>query len=264
MRSVPKAGGATATVFDGRPGHPGRSLIATGDAVLWEALDCSDPCEDPDAGLEWAIFESHGGSVRRLAPLFAGGGLAANATTAFSRSLNVETGRWNLLGCARDGSGCSPVVIDNPLVEPVYFDSGKLYFISEPSDTDFGVRSSLESYDPSADPFHRFGSMNLQNVQGTSGLRVNGSAFGLRVHGNVWAGHLDSTYAVIQAAQSGDDVDISHGRVYWNQSGCLGSANIDGTDRKCVDEGNHDYAGVRVDETAVYFIRDGEIFRMAK
>jgi len=46
--------------------------------------------------------------------------------------------------------------------------------------------------------------------------------------------------------------------------GCLGSANLDGTDGKCLDEGDHTYAGVRVDESAVYFIRDGEIFRMAK
>jgi hypothetical protein len=75
---------------------------------------------------------------------------------------------------------------------------------------------------------------------------------------------------MIRAAPNGDDVDISHGRVYWNQSrtdqspGCLGSANIDGTDRKCLDEGDHGYGGVRVDETAVYFIRDGEIFRIAK
>jgi hypothetical protein len=270
VRSVPKAGGASATLSAGRQGHPARSLIATGDAVLWESLDCSDPCDYPGSGHEWAIFESDGGSVRQVAPLFASGGLGASATTAFSRSFDLETGRWDLLGCARDGSGCSTIVIDSPLREPVYFDSGKLYFISEPSDADFGLRSILQSYDPGADPIHRFGSMTLQNAQGISGLRVNGSGFALRSHGNVWAGHLDSTYSMIRGAPNGDDVDISHGRVYWNQSrtdqgpGCLGSANIDGTDPKCVDEGDHDYAGVRVDETAVYFIRDGEIFRIAK
>ena len=254
VRSVPKSGGATATLSSGTPGHRAKSLIATGDAVLWEAVDGSD----------WAIFESDGGSVHRVAPLLGGSGLAASATTAFTRDFDVETGRWDLLGCARDGSGCKAIVTDSPLVEPVYFDSGKLYFLQQPTDTDFGIESTLESYDPSADPFHTFGFMILQNAQGISGLRVNGSIFGLRSHGNVWTGRLGSTFAMIRAAPNGDDVDISHGRVYWNQSSCLGSANIDGTGLTCLDEGDHDYAGVRVDETAVYFIRDGDIFRIAK
>jgi len=250
VRSVPKSGGATATLSDGRAA---RSLIATGDAVLWEGLDGSD----------WAIFESDGGSVHRVAPLLTGGGLAASATTAFSRSSNVETSRWDLLGCARDGSGCTRIVTDNPLVPPVYFDSGKLYFIQQPTDTDFGPISTLESYDPAADPFHTFGFMTLQNAQDITGLRVNGSLFAVRSRGNVWAGRFGSTFAMIRAAAAGDDVDISHGLIYWNESGCLGSANIDGSGATCLDQG-HEYAGVRVDETAVYFIRDGDIFRIAK
>jgi hypothetical protein len=270
VRSVPKSGGAATTLSAARSGHPALSLVATGDAVLWEGLGCPDPCDYPGAGHEWAIFSFDGGSVHRVAELFAAGGLAASATTAFSRSFDLATGRWDLLGCARDGSGCSRLVYDNPLVPPVYFDSAKLYYLSEPTDTDFGPRSILGWYDPSADSFHQWGSMTLQNVQGISGLRVDRDAFGVRSHGNVWAGHLNSTYSKIWGAPNGDDVDINHGRIYWNQSrtdqfpGCLGSANLDGTDGKCLDEGDHSYADVRVDESAVYFIRDGEIFRLSK
>jgi hypothetical protein len=68
----------------------------------------------------------------------------------------------------------------------------------------------------------------------------------------------------------GNDIDISHGRMYWNQSpfmqyeGCLGSANLDGTDGGCLDHGQHQYGTVRVDEQHVWYIRDGQIVRLSR
>ena len=75
---------------------------------------------------------------------------------------------------------------------------------------------------------------------------------------------------VIWTTASGGDLDANQGVVYWNESpydrfpGCLGRANPDGTDGRCLDQGDHQYQGVRVDDAAVYFIRDGQILRLPK
>jgi hypothetical protein len=36
------------------------------------------------------------------------------------------------------------------------------------------------------------------------------------------------------------------------------------TDGQCIDQGDHQYAGVRVDDTSVFFIRDGQILRLPR
>jgi hypothetical protein len=157
------------------------------------------------------------------------------------------------------------------MAPPVYLDSGKLYFVEEPTDTDFGPRSILCYWivEGSFAPGH---CLTLPDATGVTGLRVNGNVFALRARGSVWTGSLDGSQPLrkIWGAPNGDDVDISHGRVYWTQSansqfpGCLGSANLDGTDGKCLDDGQHVFAEVRVDESAAYYIRDGEILRLSK
>lgn len=205
-----------------------------------------------------------------MAGLFGSGGLAATATTAFSRSFNLDTGRWNLLRCARDGSGCSNLETDVPLAGPLYLDSQKLYSIEAPTDTDFGPRSLLCRWivEPRYTPD---GCLSLSNVTAVTGLRVNGQVFALRAGGSVWTGSLDGSLALqkIWGAPNGDDVDVSQGRVYWTQNpngtfqGCLGSANLDGTDGKCLEDGHH-FSAVRVDDSAVFYTRDGDLIRLSK
>jgi len=46
--------------------------------------------------------------------------------------------------------------------------------------------------------------------------------------------------------------------------GCLGRANADGTDGRCLDEGQSSFNAVRVDDTAVYYLKDGDLYRLAK
>jgi hypothetical protein len=269
LHSMLKSGGAVTTLAATR-NSVATSLVAPGDGVLWEAMDCAEPCDYPGAGHEWAIFSTAPGGYRRVAVLYGSGGLAANATTAYSRSFNTERGRWDLLGCARDGSGCTRLVTDNPIMPPVYLHAGMLFWINQPSDNDFGPHSNLLWNDADAG-FHARGGISLP-VVGITGLRVNADDFAVRSAGKVYTGNLQRSgqAAMIWAAPNGDDVDINRGRVYWNQSpdsaypGCLGSANLDGSDGHCLDDGAHKYGGVRVDDAAVYYLRDGEIWRVAK
>jgi len=55
----------------------------------------------------------------------------------------------------------------------------------------------------------------------------------------------------------GLDIDANAHVVYWNQdpsarfSGCLGRVNADGSDARCLDDGDSLFRGVRVDDSAV-------------
>jgi hypothetical protein len=70
-----------------------------------------------------------------------------------------------------------------------------------------------------------------------------------------------------EANAFGLEIDANAHVVYWDQDpsprfpGCLGRANADGTDGRCLDQGNAQFRGVRVDDTAVYYIKDGQIWR---
>jgi hypothetical protein len=270
VRSMPKSGDAPATLASTQSSFAG-AIVAPGNGAVWTANDCSLPCDYPGAGLEWALYTSAPGGFRMLAPIRTFAIPAADGAAAYSRSFDQLTGRWDLLACARDGSGCGAVrgITDRPLASPVYLDSGRLFWIEQPTDTDLGSRSHLFWNDPAT--MASGGQLLLQNVVGVLGLRVNGDVFALRAFsGNVWTGTLATGGELIWNAQSGLDVDVNGGRVYWSQSptrqypGCLGSANLDGTDGKCLDEGQRGYGTVRVDDRNVFFIRDGQIARMPR
>jgi hypothetical protein len=143
----------------------------------------------------------------------------------------------------------------------------------QPSSKGARIRFARGKHTVTDGPFTEWdGCVSLLGVYGIEGLRVNGNVFALRSGGSVWTGSIDGSRSLgkIWVASNGADVDVNGGRVYWNQSpdgtypGCLGSANLDGTDGRCLDDGDHRYNGVRADDMAVYFIRDGEIWRVSK
>jgi hypothetical protein len=102
---------------------------------------------------------------------------------------------------------------------------------------------------------------------------AGGFLFFREEHGDVERVRQDGVNAAPQllwGAPEGSDLDLKDGRVYWTQSmsatspGCVGTANYDGTDGRCIDEGRSRYFGVRVDDTAIYFVRDLDVFRLPR
>jgi len=75
---------------------------------------------------------------------------------------------------------------------------------------------------------------------------------------------------ILWKAPNGADLEVAGGRIYWDQSktdqfpGCLGVSNLDGNDGHCADVSQEQYGPVRADEKSVYFIRDGDIFKMPR
>ena len=60
------------------------------------------------------------------------------------------------------------------------------------------------------------------------------------------------------------------GKAYFAQSayssfdGCIVRANPNGAGATCIDRGKHSYIDVKVDDTHVYFIRDGDVWRLPR
>lgn len=79
---------------------------------------------------------------------------------------------------------------------------------------------------------------------------------------------------VLWHASSDGDLDANAHVVYWTQSpggtgalrspGCLGRANADGTDGRCLVQEEASFGGVRVDDSSIYYVKDGDIYRLAK
>lgn len=268
VRSMAKSGGAASTLAETSSTF-GTNIVAPEGVVVWSAADCAPPCDYPGASSEQAIFTldsaaPHG--YRRITGAFGGSQVAATSTIAFSRHLNGVTGQWDLTGCAIDGSACSTVVSDRSIAPALYVDSGRIYWIHLES-TPLSSGGKLFWNDAAA-PYAARGQLAFPGFD--TGLRVNGDQVATRAGAEIWTGTLGGPMTRVWVATTGSEIDIAHGRMYWNQSpfvqfeGCLGSANLDGTDGKCLDHGQHQYGTVRVDEQHVWYIRDGQIVRLPR
>ena len=64
--------------------------------------------------------------------------------------------------------------------------------------------------------------------------------------------------------------DVNGGKAYFAQSayssfdGCIVRANPNGAGATCIHRGKHSYIDVKVDDTQVYFIRDGDVWRLPR
>jgi len=76
-----------------------------------------------------------------------------------------------------------------------------------------------------------------------------------------------------QVTWGGSDIarsDVNGGKAYFAQSayssfdGCIVRANPNGAGATCIDRGKHSYIDVKVDDTQVYFIRDGDVWRLPR
>ena len=76
-----------------------------------------------------------------------------------------------------------------------------------------------------------------------------------------------------QVTWGGSDIarsDVNGGMAYFAQSayssfdGCIVRANPNGAGATCIDRGKHSYIDVKVDDTHVYFIRDGDVWRLPR
>ncbi|HEY6909101.1 MAG TPA: hypothetical protein VI356_07015 [Myxococcales bacterium] len=265
VRKMPKSGGAPSTLAQ-TASMFAVNIVAPGNGVVvWSAAACALPCDYPGAGREQAVYTldpaaPHG--YRMIAGAPGGSQVAASATTVFSRRLNGVTGKWDMSACAIDGSGCTAIMSEASPAAALYADGGRFFWIRE------GPEGAQLFWNQAVAPYVPGGSMPF--VPSAVALRVDGDAIAVRSGPEIWTGTLGGTMTRVKTAAWGGDIDISHGRIYWNQvpfgqfEGCLGTARLDGTDARCLEQGQHLDGTVRVDENYVWFIRDGQVARFLR
>jgi len=261
VRGMPKSGSGSVTTYVETAGGPRGAPVADGAFVYWLNIPCSFfPCEEPPVDLHRAARA--GGPVENLARLsFNSARLDLDPSSIFvakySAAMFGETGRITRLPKA---GGSEATIISGEDVRDVAVLADGLYWTT----TD-GVRKR--------DPDGRVGA--LASVRGgAERFKVDGNRIYLRAYSNdvVAAPRGGGETTVIWHAPNGTlhDVDANAGVVYWVQDagggskGCLGRANGNGTDARCLDTAGATYSAVRVDDTAVFFVRDGNVYRLAR
>ena len=261
IRGMPKSGAAPVITYVETAGGPRGAPVADGAFVYWMNIPCASfPCEEPPVDLHRARRAA--GPVEDLARLsFNSARIDLDPSSIYvarySAAMFGETGRITRLSKA---GGPESTIVSGENVRDVAVLADGLYWTT----TD-GVRKR--------DPDGNVGTL-ASFPGGAERFKVDGNRIFLRAYSNdvvaVPRGGGEATVLWHAPAGTLHDVDANAGVVYWVQDagggfgGCLGRANGDGTDARCLDTAGVTYSAVRVDDTAVFFIRDGNVYRSSK
>lgn len=248
LRTMPKAGGAPQTVASGSPPggpDPVGGFISAGGHWWWTGP---------------VSLQRDGVSIA-----YAYGQVAASDTRVYTHAYN---GNDDFIIAARnfDGSGFRVIANDVGDGEGVLLDGGRLYFTEVVPRGGQIVWTAPEGGAQTA--IMRPGPERPAYLKAAGGYVFFRDRLGDVER--VPQDGVNSSPELLWGAPNGTDLDLKDGRVYWNQDqtrdfpGCIGVANYDGTDGHCLDEGAHTYRGVRVDDDSVFFIRDGNVFRLPR
>jgi hypothetical protein len=148
-------------------------------------------------------------------------------------------------------------------------DSGTLYYFDTGGDPDIGFWSALRTIPASGGAIQDVRT-ELNTLIWPGFLAVGaGSAFTNTQYG-FWQAPLDgSKWQMTWGGSNIGGPDVN-GKVYFPQSpyssfdGCIVRANPNGSDATCIDKGKHSYGQVKVDDANVYFLRDGDVWRLPR
>lgn len=268
VRTMPKSGGGATTLFTAA-GSP-EALVADGEAVFVTASDCTSfgPCASPLFRVE---ADGSGGRVigsGRGHPAVDGDFVYVTGPSRFVPSVGQMD---DLLKLPKHGG--PPAVLDS-----VHDCDGTAVAVWG-GEAFWALRRITEG--------DTFGDIVAVPIGGGSprivfskgnvvppAMKIDVDWIYFRSAGSVFRVSRTATFGneqlLWEANAFGQEIDANAHVVYWDQdpstrfAGCVGRANADGTDGRCLDQGNAQFRGVRVDDTAVYYIKDGQIWRTDK
>jgi hypothetical protein len=257
IQALQKGGAGSPLTLITEPGSGG-SLVAEGGYLYWIRYQCLNFCQG--APQDVSRLPIAGGAVERLATFFAAERLAVDGAFVYlannNRPLRSVTpgGLWRI---PRAGGAVEEVVANHECSDARI--SGDAVLINGASGIKSWSRTTgkVATLATPAVPY-RF-------------LKPDGAdlflaSFGGEVQRAPLAGGEAKTLWKAPAA-SLVDLDAQGGVAYWAQAAsagspsCIGRANADGTDARCLDSAGTAYLAVRVDDTAIYFVRDGDVWR---
>ena len=264
LRAMPKGGTLAVTRTTARGGEVGGLVFDRGD-LYWTMLDCAPPCDYPGAGMERDVFhyDTLAGQLTQMGRGFN----ELVVDTAFVYAPYAPLGEIHRF--ERNGSGATVISANGGNAISLTTDGDLIYWARTPPGT-----QAMEIRSVRKDGTGEGVWLSASPAQIPVYMRWDGAWIFYRDDfggvGRISTSHTPPAPQILWQAPNGGDLDLKNGRVYWNQSatsqfpGCLGVANLDGTDGHCLDEGQHKYAGVRVDDDFVWFIRDGDVYRLPR
>jgi hypothetical protein len=280
VRAVPKTGGAVVTLAEGA-GNMMTSLVARDGFVYWSMATCPQDCERFDYKTFLYRVPRGGGALQELKAETGLGGIAVDGERIYYRARYGRDadlpGLWSV---AVDGTNPRRLTTNGAGERPVLVGDA-IYFLDRGENPDSTFWTSLRTLPktggtpvelrtetntmvvPYTMTVHRgIAFANAQVVDANAGLAMQQAAAN---EAGVWRVPLDgSAWRKILEGPRFVLADANAGRIYWIREGCFGSADLDGSDSHCIDEGNHAYGDVAVDDASVFFVRDGDVFRLAR
>jgi len=279
VRAVPKTGGSPITLAEGA-GNMLSPLVAVGGFVYWAMATCPQDCERFDFKNYLYRVPRDGGALQELkreamgAPAVDGQRLYYRAR--YGRTADVP-GIWSV---AIDGSDPRRLTTNDAGEGPVLA-GGTLYFLDRGDNPDDTFWTALRTVPSAGGPVSEVRRetntlivpyriklhqgvvlADAQVVDANAGPVMQKAAAN---EAGIWRVPLDgSPWSKILEGPRFVLLDANGGRVYWWQEGCVGSGRLDGSDNRCLDQGDHVYGGVAVDDASVFFVRDGDLYRLPR
>jgi probable HAF family extracellular repeat protein len=270
LRSVPKMGGEVSVIGAGLGGSAGQ-MLSDGTSVWFERSSCLNPpdCTSFDLGI-WQM-PVLGGSAKRVA---AGSSQFALQSGLLFSKAPAGSGRGAVYRTQLAGG--TSAVIDTMELFRSYVATGLdtdattvFYTWSAPGGT-VNVRAQPLAGGATRDLF-----AGEPRFQGTRRLKVDGRFVYMQLGQEILrvpttGGAVQQVVPPLTKNAYIQDMDAKGGRVWWtvpqslDGQGCLWRANGDGSDATAVECGLWGYGGVRVDDSAVYVVRELQIVRFPK
>jgi hypothetical protein len=256
-------------------------IVAQGGFVYWSMATCPQDCERFDFKTYLYRVPRGGGALQELKVETDPGQIATDGTRIYYRARYGRQGDvpgvWSVAAdgtdprrLTTDGAGAGPVLVgdtlyvldrgDNP--DSTFWTSLRMLPAAGGTATELR-RETNTLVVPYSMTVHRGVALaNAQVLDANAGPVMQQAGAN---EAGIWRVPLDgSTWRKILEGPRYVLADANGGRIYWVSEGCFGSANLDGADSRCIDEGNHRYGGVAVDDTTVFFVRDGDVFRLPR
>jgi len=243
-------------------------LVARDGFVNWSMATCPVSCDTADYRTNVYRQPVVGGPIWQLDVDTSLGQIAVDDNRVYYRARwgPGPGGLWTVRLDGSDNKQLTTHVAGTGLM----LESGALHYFDTCGDPDVGFWSALRTIPASGG--------NVTDVRTETNTMIwpgflslgAGSVFTVTQSG-FWRAPLDGSKW--QMTWGGSDIarsDVNGGKAYFAQSayssfdGCIVRANPNGAGATCIDKGKHSYIDVKVDDTHVYFIRDGDVWRLPR
>ena len=243
-------------------------LVARDGFVNWSMATCPESCDTADYRTRVYRQPVNGGPIWQLDVDTNLGQIAVDGDRVYyrARSSPGPGGLWTVRLDGRDNKQLTTYAVGTGPT----LDSGALYYFDTGGDPDLGFWSALRTV-PASGGTAKDVRAETNTLIWPGFLSLGAGSVFTATQAGFWRAPLDgSKWEMNWGGSNIGRSDVNGGKAYFAQStyssydGCIVRENPNGTEANCIDTGKHSYGDVKVDDTNVYFIRDGDVWRLPR